>query len=121
MPTDDLAVQQLRALAAVPGALRVITAEPDEEGRAALRAEWAEKEDAARAADAEGKKLRAAEPDEMPEDLLLRNPRAFVIHDVTDITGPDERGRYTAHTAEGDMTQGLPGPLLARLQEANRG
>ena len=44
----------------------------------------------------------------------------WVCHDVVEIEGPDDRGRYTAHSAEGDWTYGYPADLLARLTEAGR-
>jgi hypothetical protein len=43
----------------------------------------------------------------------------FVCHDVVRIEGPDDRGRYTAHTAEGDTCTGYPAALLRRLRQAS--
>ena len=95
---DDLAFDQLKALAAVPGALKVITSEV----QPALRED---KKDA----------RSAAKP-----DVDLRQVSTFVLHDVTHLDGPNERGLVTAHTAEGDYLQGHPAAVLARLTEHQR-
>jgi hypothetical protein len=81
---DDTTVAELEALAAIPGALKIITAEP------------------------------MVEDD---PDADLTSPSSFVCHDVVEIEGPDARGRYIAHSAEGDWTTGYPAALLARLRQ----
>lgn len=95
---QELAVAQLKALAKVPGSLKVITAmvRPD------LRA------------DADDPRSPLA-PKHDPE--LLKRPETMVLHDVVKIEGPDEHGHVTAHTAEGDYTQGQAVAVLKRLQE----
>jgi len=88
MEQDDTAVAELEALLAIPGALKIITNEPN--------------------------------PD-APDNADLRLPSSFVCHDVTGITGPDERGRYLASSAEGDWTLGYPSALLSRLRQWRSG
>jgi hypothetical protein len=48
------------------------------------------------------------------------HPYAFELHDVVRIEGPDPKGRYSAHTREGDFCLGKPIDLLSRLTEHNR-
>lgn len=117
----ELAVAQLKALLKVPGALRIITNEVRPELRrdpgdanspldpAKLDAVPGEPEDAK---DAAREALRVG--------TYLRRPSTFVIHDVVRLEGPNDKGQYTAWTAEGDACMGQPEALLARLQEANR-
>ncbi|KKN26267.1 hypothetical protein LCGC14_0876420 [marine sediment metagenome] len=50
----------------------------------------------------------------------LRDPRHFVIHDVVRLEGPNHRGQFKAHSAEGDWCQGQPEALLPRLLEAGK-
>lgn len=97
-PAQEHALAQLRALAGVPGALKVITAEIQPHLRA-------NKNDP-----------RSPLHGRHDESLLL-SPDTMVCHDVTEVEGPDDRGRVTAHTAEGDWCSGLPAALLRRLQE----
>jgi len=42
---------------------------------------------------------------------------SFIWHDVVQVVGPDDKGRCTAFSAEGDWTAGYPSALLARLQQ----
>lgn len=95
----ELAIAQLEALATVPGALRVITAEV----QPALRETKRDPRSPARA------------------DVDLTRPASFVCHDVVAVQGPDARGRYRAVTAEGDFCEGQPAALLRRLTEAGSG
>ena len=92
---DEMAVRQLEALVNVPGSLKIITAEV----RPELREDAGNPRSLAR------------------EGVDLRNPATFVIHDVVRLEGPDDKGRYTACSAEGDWTVGLSSALLKRLQE----
>ena len=100
----DLAIAQLNALAAVPGALRIITSEvrPD------LR------EDPRNPRSHVRTELLAQLPD------LLHNRRSFVAHDVRELRGPNPNGEFMAVSAEGDLCIGQPGGLLQRLTEWNR-
>ena len=43
-------------------------------------------------------------------------PLHFVLHQAVKLEGPRPNGAYRAFSAEGDFTQGLPEPLLKRLQ-----
>lgn len=95
---QELARAQLKALARVPGALKVITSEI----RPELRHDRTDP--------------RSPLHPKHDESLLL-SPATMVCHDVTKLEGPDDRGRMVAHTAEGDWTSGLPAALLRRLQE----
>jgi hypothetical protein len=98
---DAVAVQELEALVQVPHALRIITNEvhPD------LRMD---------ATDPRSE----AHPAKLAEDpMLLTKTTSFVIHDVVRLEGPNERGQYTAYSAEGDYTTGQPAALLKRLRE----
>jgi hypothetical protein len=102
---EQLAAATLTALAQVPGALKVIT----NEVLPSLRKDEADPRSPIRA------DVLAVYPD------ALRRVSTFVLHDVVEITGPDERGRYRARTAEGDWTEGHPAALLRRLQEWQAG
>jgi hypothetical protein len=51
----------------------------------------------------------------------LRSVNHWVLHDVIIIDGPDDRGRMTAHSKEGDWCMGFPIPLLRRLTEWQSG
>lgn len=95
---QELALAQLRALAGVPGSLKVITAEIHPDYRADKR------------------DPRSGLHPKHDESLLL-SPATMVCHDVTALEGPDERGRMIARTAEGDWCEGRPAALLKRLQE----
>jgi len=46
------------------------------------------------------------------------DPRHFIIHDVVRLEGPNHRGQFRAHSAEGDWCAAQPEVLLARLLEA---
>ena len=48
----------------------------------------------------------------------VKDPRHFIIHDVVSLDGPNHRGQFKAHTAEGDWCEGQPEALIARLLEA---
>lgn len=98
MDDNERAIASLEALAKIPGALRVIT----NEVRPELREDRKEARSAAK------------------EDVDLRDHATFVIHDVVAIEGPNEKGCYTATTAEGDWCMGYPVDLLNRLTEASR-
>lgn len=99
---QDLALAQLRALAKVRGALRIVTAEIRPDLRVSA-------------------KDRAAGLKKGLDDDLLKRVDTFVLHDVVGLDGPDERGRLRARSAEGDWTLGYPADLLARLTEHQRG
>lgn len=99
MPVErDLAIQQLQALAGVPGALRIITNEHCCPGGPLPRTP--EEQAACNA-----------------HVLPATHPEHFVLHDVIGVEGPDAAGRYRAVSAEGDWCVGAPEDLLARLQE----
>ncbi|KKM69529.1 hypothetical protein LCGC14_1449880 [marine sediment metagenome] len=88
----DATVKSLKALAQEPGALRIIT-----------------NECAPKACNASGH----------DESLFkLTDPRHFIVHDVVRLEGPNSRGQFKAHSAEGDWCQGQPEAVLARLLEA---
>ncbi|KKM82273.1 hypothetical protein LCGC14_1321220 [marine sediment metagenome] len=90
----DATVKSLKALAQEPGALRIIT-----------------NECASKSCNASGHN----------ESLFkLTDPRHFVIHDVVRLEGPNHRGQFKAHSAEGDWCQGQPEALLPRLLEAGK-
>ena len=97
--TMELAEGQLKALVRVPGALRIITAEVHPDHRE----------------DRDDPRSRAK------EGTNLAHHSAYVVHDVVRLEGPDDQGRWTAYSAEGDWTRGLPDALLNRLTEATRG
>lgn len=86
------AIWTLRELAKKPGALRIITNE------CAAPSCYAGSHD-------EG-------------TFKLTDPRHFVVHDVVRLEGPNHKGQFRAHSAEGDWTLGQPEALLARLLEA---
>lgn len=74
-------------------------------------------------------KIITAERSDVPEGELvprggnnnpLADPRAYVLHDVVRLEGPDHNGDYIAYSEEGDHTHGRPGPLLAKLTEHSR-
>lgn len=102
----DLAITQLRVLAAVPGALKIITnmlkpafrADPDN---------WDS-----------GPRVGVTAED-------MTNPEVYLCHDVVGITGPDHRGRFMAVSAAYETPRGTVAPdrtiaqpevLLDRLQ-----
>lgn len=100
----DLAVAQLEALLAVPGALKVIT----NEVRPELRADR--------------KDPNSPLKDPVVDGVdLAKRADSFVQHDVTRVEpaggAPGENGQYVAYTDEGDYCQGQPQALLVRLQE----
>lgn len=97
---NEQAAELLHKLLEIPGFLRIITNEHACGGGAHPSLPWF---DSAR-----------CEGCEYP----LTDPRHFVIHDVARIEGPDKRGRYKVHSAEGDWCQGQPQALYARLTEA---
>lgn len=101
---QDLAIAQLRALAKIGGALKVVTHEIQPHLRADRR------DPRSHVAD------RALDED----PLVLRNPRNMVCHDVAKLEGPDDEGMVTVRTAEGDWARGRPWDLLARLTEHQR-
>lgn len=47
----------------------------------------------------------------------LADPRAYVLHDVVRLEGPDDAGVVVAWSAEGDRTYGYPASVLKRLTE----
>ena len=72
-------------------------------------------------------KIVTSERSNVPDEELaprngnpLADPRAWVIHDVVKLEGPDDRGRMVAYSAEGDATIGYPAALLKRLTEGAR-
>jgi hypothetical protein len=123
------AVRELKALTKVPGALKVITAETAAsaylvaEGAVARRSPQHPHRRTLVGAARDGvltgltaaQRARYAELAAPPETA----PAHFVCHDVVRIEGPDDRGRYTAHTAEGDTCTGYPAALLRRLRQAS--
>jgi hypothetical protein len=96
---EDTTVEELKALVRIPGALRIITNEVKPELR----------EDRDNPASPAG------------GDADLTNPATFVTHHVTDVAGPDERGRYLATSDEGAWVTGYPDALLARLRQWRHG
>jgi hypothetical protein len=92
---EDTTVAELKALIQIPGALKIITNEVQPELRQ-------DRQDP-----------RSAPAD----DVDLRDPQAFVCHNVVELEGPDDRGRYRARSAEGDWTVGYPEQLLSRLRQ----
>jgi hypothetical protein len=90
LPHEQVQVDSLHALSKIKGALQVITNECAHKG-----------------------------PCEK-FDLPRTHPRHFVIHDVTRLEGPNDRGQYIAHTKQGDYCMGQPDALLRRLTEAGR-
>jgi hypothetical protein len=57
----------------------------------------------------------------LPKNADLTLPSSFVCHDVVELAGPDDRGRYVAYSAEGDWTMGYPTALLSRLRQWRSG
>lgn len=91
------AIWTLKELVKTPGALRIITAE------------------------CVSKKCTEGPTSPTGHDTDLfkpKDPRHFIIHNVVSLDGPNQRGQFKAHSAEGDWTQGQPEALLARLLEA---
>jgi hypothetical protein len=100
MPDENrAALTDLRKLLKQPGHLKIIT----NEVRPSLRV--AQKDPRSPAKDG----------------VDLTTPASFVCHDVVDLEGPDDKGRYLARSAEGDWTLGYPTALLARLQQWQEG
>ena len=104
--SEDIAVQELLSLAQIPGALRIITS--------VHRCGGEEKV---------GTGFIPGTPEELAACAAfehgLGDPRHFVVHDVVAIDGPDDRGRYTARSAEDeDWCMGYADALVARLREA---
>lgn len=104
----EMALAQLEALLAVPGALKVIT----NEVRPELRADRTDARSPLREAVVDGV-------------ALASRPDTFVLHDVTRLEAAPgaagENGQYVAYTDEGDYCQGQPAALLARLTEWRSG
>jgi hypothetical protein len=99
MDQDKVAMQELEALAKVPGALRIITSE--------VRPEFREdKKDARSAAKA---------------DAVLTDPATFVLKDVERIEVIEHRGTVRAYSKDGDWTEGRPAAVLKRLREHRGG
>jgi hypothetical protein len=95
MDQDKVAMQELEALAKVPGALRIITSE--------VRPEFREdRKDARSAAKA---------------DAVLTDPATFVLKDVERIEVIAHRGTVRAYSKDGDWTEGRPAAVLKRLRE----
>jgi hypothetical protein len=92
---EDTTVAELQALIQIPGALRVITNEVQPELRV-------DKDDPRSPAN---------------EGVDLRDPAVFVQHHVTNVEGPDARGRYIATSDEGSYVTGYPNALLSRLRQ----
>ena len=117
-PVRQMAVATLGALAAVPGALHIITNIPSERQR-----RW---------------RHGGAHPDSpLASPRFRNNPlgdhRMWVIHPVERIDGPNHRGQYTAYSVEYDAADygfparrtrdectGQPEALLSRLTEVSR-
>lgn len=95
---EGLALAQLHALVAVPGALKIIT----NEIRPELRADPADP---------------ASGLPPGVDDGVLKRPETFVLHDVTRVGEVDHHGCVRAWSAAGDWTYGEPSAVLARLQE----
>lgn len=102
---EKLALAQLRGLVAIPGALKVITAEH----RCGIPSEHVGPVGA----------VEEAQCFAYPQPVS--SPRHYVIHDVVRLEGPNEQGRCRALTAEGDWCAGRPAALLKRLQEWQAG
>jgi len=132
MSEHDLALEELKALVAVPGSLRIITNEivDDLKDVGRLRrngvlferdvepVEWVVRNHPDREVRREWCRL-PLRPD--LDQNLLKKPSTFVIHPVVAIEGPDAKGRVTARSAEGDATYGYPANVLKRLQEWRNG
>jgi len=99
MSDHEQALKELTALLEVPGALRQITSE---------HACGAGTHEAAPGFD---------QPTCDAFEFSVRDARHFVIHDVTEIEGPDEKGRVRAITAEGDWRYGYPADVLRALRK----
>lgn len=98
---ERLALAQLEALVAVPGALKIITGQirpelrlSETDPRSPIRPE-----------------LAAADPD------ILTRRRVYIWHDAARLERDAERGRVRVYSAEGDFTEGRPAAVLARLTE----
>jgi hypothetical protein len=50
----------------------------------------------------------------------LADPRAYVLHDVVEIEGPDAAGMILARSAEKDAVLGYPAGVLDKLTEHTR-
>ena len=90
-------IEALKVMVGRPGALRIITAECVSKA-------------------CTGAVTGSAGHDESL--FKVKDPRHFVIHDVVRLEGPNHRGQFKAHSAEGDWCEGQPEALLARLLEA---
>lgn len=99
-PHDEQVLAELRALVQVPGALRVITSEHQCCGGV------------------DGY-VGGAPPAETCAAFAvpLTDPGHFVVQPVVRLEGPDERGRMTAYTANGDYCTGRPAAVLSRLRQ----
>jgi len=96
---DDLALQQLRALLAVPGALKLISS-----------------------AHACGAGLTAGHKDGFDQAVCdayqypVEDPRHWVLLDVTGLEGPDDDGMYRATTDDGSWCEGTLAGILLQTQ-----
>lgn len=91
-----------------PGALKIITADPSDKGKA-----WREHMEL-------GRPTLAAMLADPSYTNPLADPALWVVHDVVRIEGPTRDGHYRAISAEGDFCMGAPLALLRRLTEATR-
>jgi len=103
---EDRTIATLEALAAIPGALQIITDEHACQGRSGAKHPRFASFDADTCA-------RYEHP--------LTDYRHFVRHDVVRLEPVEGTNRYRAHSAEGDWCEGEPAALLARLTESTRG
>ena len=98
-PDEDTTVAELNALMQIPGALRIITNE--------VKPELRQDRD---------------DPRSLPSDGTdLRDPNVFVQQHVTEVEGPDDKGRYLARSEDGAWVTGYPDALLSRLRQWRSG
>lgn len=99
MDEEQQVRQELAALVKVPGALKIITSEVQPHLRV----------------DPKDAKSLLNEKKHDPD--ILKAVSTFVLHDVVRLEEIEHRGVIRAWSAEGDWTEGKPGPLLKRLRE----
>jgi hypothetical protein len=125
----DSAVQQLEALVAVPGALKIITNEhhhADGKNLALLAAEpdrclaHTRKVKRPMLVSKDSDAEETYEETEVEEPISLKDPAHFVHQDVIKIEKYNDEGVYKAISKDGSSTFGYPADLLARLQEHSR-
>lgn len=109
---EDQDLKELKALAKVPGALKIITAE-HACGIPAVRGEGMP----TRPTDIRAcEKFSEDRADAQGRPIDLKHPQHFVLHEVTSIEELDN-AKIRARSAEGDWTEGKAGAVLKRLRE----